>query len=402
MLSECPMPGRRSVTEESRIARSGAPARLWSQSARRVRVEFTLQLRRQRNGREVLEFYVIDDSEPAANGSFAISSRVKRKPYAWTKIVLVRLRIAERDDAWSVGDRVQGLSTRSQRIGPVFVPQPQVHSEPRRNFVVVLDEPAEQALGAKEAPRSGVAQGSSRIVRQQVVDEGVCRLVLVIAVAPRQEELRIDEMGVAATELKGVLAVRPGECISDLVGVLFLEGVVARPHGDSAQQIVDGDVLRARCARIDGSQREERILQAQVVHQSTGNGPNVVQGNLAVVDGLSLVEDGLSGIHRQDEVLLVEQEPRAKLVAAHRIVGVRLYVMLALENRTENGDVADGNGRRGPRHPRMNRHSSFIVRHSHRKILQQIRDRTIRGVGLQYCPSRSRGRGESRGRALAM
>ena len=61
------------------------------------------------------------------------------------------------------------------------------------------------------------------------------------------------------------------------------------------------------------------------------------------MNGLSLVEDGLSGIHRQDEVLLVEQEPRAKLVAAHRVVDVRLYVMLALENRTENGDVADFN-----------------------------------------------------------
>ena len=150
-------------------------------------------------------------------------------------------------------------------------------------------------------------------------------------------------MRVAATVLKGMLAVRPGERISDLVGVLFLKGIVARPDGDAPEQIVDGDVLRARCARIDGRQREERILQAQVVHQRAVNRPNVVQGNLAVVDGLSLVEEGLSGIHRQDEVLLVEQEPRSKLVAAHRIVGVRLYIMLTLENRAENCDVADRN-----------------------------------------------------------
>ena len=251
-----------SKLEKSRVARSGAPARLWRQRARGVRVEFTLQLRRQSDRREVLEFHIIGNPESATNRSLAISPWVIRKTHAGSEVVLVRLGVAEGDDSRRVGNRVQGLSARSDRIRPVFVPQAQVHGEARCEFEVVLDEPAEQALGAQETPRSGVAQRSSRIVRPQVVDEGVCRLVLIVTVAPGQEELRINEVIVLATKLECVLSLGPGKGISNLIRVLFLRCVVARPHGHPAEQVVDGDVLRARCARVEGIQREVRILQA--------------------------------------------------------------------------------------------------------------------------------------------
>src|SRR2546430_12157695 len=117
-----------SKLEKSRVARSGAPARLWRQRARGVRVEFTLELRRQSDRREVLEFHIIGNPESATNRSLAISPWVIRKTHAGSEVVLVRLGVAEGDDSRRVGNRVQGLSARSDRIRPVFVPQAQVHA----------------------------------------------------------------------------------------------------------------------------------------------------------------------------------------------------------------------------------------------------------------------------------
>src|SRR5438045_8122035 len=110
---------------------------------------------------------------------------------------------------------------------------------------------------------------------------------------------------------------------------------------------MDGYVVVAGSTVVDGLLTEKRVLEAQIVHQSAADGPGIGKGDLAIVYGFRLIENGLRGINRQDEVLLVNEESRAKLMASHGVVRVHNRVMFALENRTENGEVADGNVGRG-------------------------------------------------------
>ena len=100
-------------------------------------------------------------------------------------------------------------------------------------------------------------------------------------------------MIVFAPELERVLAAGPRECIRDLIRVLFLESIVTWADGNASEKVVNRDVLRTGLARIDGCQREKRILQAQIVHQSAADRPCVGQRDLAIVDGLRLIENRL-------------------------------------------------------------------------------------------------------------
>src|SRR5216110_3438593 len=95
------------------------------------------------------------------------------------------------------------------------------------------------------------------------------------------------------------------------------------------------------------------------------------------LNGLCLIEYGLRRIDRQDEVLLVNEESRAKLVPPHRIVRVHNRVVLALVNRTENRDVAarTGNNVCSVYAPLVNRHATTCGIRRYWKIGQEGRDR---------------------------
>src|SRR6267154_528253 len=120
-------------------------------------------------------------------------------------------------------------------------------------FLSVLGSPkviTPGALRAEKASRSGVAQRSSGVVRQDIIYKSVCRLVLVVAVAARQKELRVDEVIVLAAELKGVLASCPRKRIRSLVAALFLKRVVTRPNRHATKEVVNSYVRGTSCAGI--------------------------------------------------------------------------------------------------------------------------------------------------------
>ena len=148
---------------------------------------------------------------------------------------------------------------------------------------------------------------------------------------------------------------------------------VAGSNRDATQKVVDGYVLGAGSTGVDGLLTEKRVLEAQIVHQSAADGPGIGKGDLAIVYGFRLIENGLSGINWQDEVLLVNEESRAELMASHGVVRVHNRVMFALENRTENGDISDVHisGSRAINAARMNRYRPGIVRWGDWKIFQQ-------------------------------
>ena len=145
-------------------------------------------------------------------------------------------------------------------------------------------------MRTEEATRSGASQGSARIVRQDVIYERVCRAILVISIATWKKKLRVDEVVVLAAELEAVLASRPTEGIRDLITILLLECIVPRPHRYTTEKVANGYVRGAGRAGVEGRKGEKRILQAQIVHEVAVNGPHVVQGNLAIVYRLGLVE----------------------------------------------------------------------------------------------------------------
>src|SRR5215470_6086834 len=109
------------------------------------------------------------------------------------------------------------------------------------------------------------------------------------------------------------------------------------------------------------------------------------------MDRVDLIEHGLRRIYRSDEFLLVEGESRAKLMFASRVVSIGLDVMLPLEQRTDDGEIAHGNvwgTRRG-----VSRRFSWamytdrlcgIRRRCNGEISQNIRDRRIRSHGFQH------------------
>src|SRR5438552_9253144 len=140
----------------------------------------------------------------------------------------------------------------------------------------------------------------------------------------------------------------------------------------ATEKVIDGYVLGAGSTGVDGLLTEKRVLEAQIVHQSAADGPGIGKGDLAIVYGFRLIENGLRGINWQDEVLLVNEKSCAKLMASHGVVRVYNRVMFALENRTENGDVADGNVGLGyPGDDRtIDANLSSIVRHCYGKISQ--------------------------------
>src|SRR5207249_3086789 len=112
-----------SKLEESGVVRSGAPAGLRRQRACGIRVEFTLQLRWQGDGREVLEFYVVSDAKAAANRHLSAPRRIIGKAHARTEVILVRLGIAKGYNPWNIGNSVQGLCAGPHWICPVLIAQ---------------------------------------------------------------------------------------------------------------------------------------------------------------------------------------------------------------------------------------------------------------------------------------
>src|SRR5205823_8032132 len=106
--------------------------------------------------------------------------------------------------------------------------------------------------------------------------------------------------------------------------------------------------------------------------------PDVTQCDLAIVDQLILIKQGLRGIYRQDEPCLVEEEARTKLMFSPSVIGVGLGVVLSLEVRANNNLVTDGNILS------IHRYSSEIVLRRHRKILQDVRNRGIRRHRLKH------------------
>src|SRR5438552_8700908 len=152
----------------------------------------------------------------------------------------------------------------------------------------------------------------------------------------------------------------------------------------ATEKVIDGYVLGAGSTGVDGLLTEKRVLEAQIVHQSAADGPGIGKGDLAIVYGFRLIENGLSGINRQYEVLLVNEESRAELMASHGVVRVHNRVMFALENRNENGDISavDISGNRAINAARMNRYRPGTVRWGDWKISQQGCYRAIRSIRL--------------------
>src|SRR5207245_10633367 len=109
------------------------------------------------------------------------------------------------------------------------------------------------------------------------------------------------------------------------------------------------------------------------VDERSADCPWIGDGDIAIVYELRLIENCLSCISWQDEVLLVNEESRAELMASHGVVRVHNRVMFALENRTENGDISDVHisGSRAINAARMNRYRPGIVRWGDWKIFQQ-------------------------------
>ncbi len=114
------------TSQESGKIRVGAPGWLWRQCASRSRIQFALQLRRQRDRSEVLELHIVGNPESAANGSFPVSAGIVGESNARCDVVLVRLGNAEGDDARDVGDGVEYLGAVARRIGPILVPHSEV------------------------------------------------------------------------------------------------------------------------------------------------------------------------------------------------------------------------------------------------------------------------------------
>ncbi len=237
-------------------------------------------------------------------------------------------------------------------------------------------------MRTQEASGSGTTQRLGQVIGHLVVYEPLREAVPVVSNAPRQEELRINEVSVLATELDRVFAMRPGHVIHDFVGILLLVLVVAWADRIAAQVLSDRHVVHTHRARVRERQRVVRILQAQVIHPMTADGPRIGERDLAVTNRLGLIEHGLGRIYRVDELLLVEQEPRTELMLSPSVVRIELYVVLSLKDRTDYREVASRNvGRpRGgvPRGFTWAVHTdSFrgIRRRSYREIGQDIRYR---------------------------
>src|SRR5438046_6242581 len=92
--------------EKLRVYRSSAPTGLWRQSTRGARVEFALQLRRQRNRRKVLELYVISHAEAAANRHLSAAGRIIGEAHTGRDVVLVRFGFSKSDHTRSIGNCV--------------------------------------------------------------------------------------------------------------------------------------------------------------------------------------------------------------------------------------------------------------------------------------------------------
>ncbi len=157
------------ASEETRAIRSGTPHRLRGQSTGRLRIQFALQLWRQRNRREVLEFYVIGNSEAGADGSFAATSRVEGKANPRSDIILVGSGHGEGDYARNAGNGVQALRFVTDGIGPVFVAETQIQSELRSDFEVVLREYIKGTLRTQEAAGPSTAQGPAGYAGEVII-----------------------------------------------------------------------------------------------------------------------------------------------------------------------------------------------------------------------------------------
>lgn len=57
---------------------------------------------------------------------------------------------------------------------------------------------------------------------------------------------------------------------------------------------------------------------------------------------LVLIKLRLCGVHRQDELGLVEQKTRTKLVPSPRVIAVDLSIVLPLEGRADDDVISDG------------------------------------------------------------
>src|SRR5215472_1862260 len=109
------------------------------------------------------------------------------------------------------------------------------------------------------------------------------------------------------------------------------------------------------------------------------------------MDGVDLIEHRLRRIYRSYEFLLVKRKPGTKLMFAPRVVNIGLNVMLPLEQRTDDGEIAHGNVRGARRW--VSRRFSWamytdrlcgICSRCNGKISQDIRNRRIRGHGFEH------------------
>src|SRR5260370_35971753 len=97
-----------------------------------------MQLGRQRDRSEVLEFYVVGNSEAGADGSFAATGGIEGKANPRSDIVFVGSGHAEGDYARNAGNSVHALRFVTDGICPVFVAGAQSQSELRSDFDVVF------------------------------------------------------------------------------------------------------------------------------------------------------------------------------------------------------------------------------------------------------------------------